>query len=95
VNWVIIPSTIWWSIIFLIAGATYLTYLLNGWALRNANSSLVGAYIYLQPILASLIAISLGKDDLTWQKIVFGAFIFVGVYLVSLPSTFPLLRRKD
>ena len=95
VNWAINPSTIWWSIIFLIAGATYLTYLLNGWALRNANSSLVGAYIYLQPILASLIAISLGKDDLTWQKIVFGTLIFVGVYLVSLPSTFPLLRRKD
>ena len=95
VNWAIIPSTIWWSIIFLIAGATYLTYLLNGWALSNANSSLVGAYIYLQPILASLIAISLGKDDLTWQKIVFGTLIFVGVYLVSLPSTFPLLRRKD
>ena len=95
VNWVVIPSKIWASIAFLIMGATFLTYLLNGWALRHANSSLVGAYIYLQPILASIIAIVLGKDELTWQKIVFGFLIFAGVYLVSLPATFPLLRRKD
>lgn len=95
VEWVNIPSTIWLSILFLIVGATFLTYLLNGWALRHANSSLVGAYIYLQPILASIIAIILGKDELTWQKIVFGLLIFLGVYLVSLPATFPLLRRKD
>lgn len=95
VNWVVIPNKIWASIGFLIVGATFLTYLLNGWALRHANSSLVGAYIYLQPILASIIAIVLGKDELTWQKIVFGFLIFAGVYLVSLPATFPLLRRKD
>ncbi len=95
VNWVVIPSHIWYSITFLIVGATFLTYLLNGWALRHANSSLVGAYIYLQPILASIIAIILGKDELTWQKISFGLLIFLGVYLVSLPSTLPLLRRKD
>lgn len=95
VNWTIIPSNIWYSIVFLIAGATFMTYLLNGWALRHANSSLVGAYIYLQPILASVIAILFGKDELTWQKILFGLLIFLGVYLVSLPATFPLLRRKD
>lgn len=95
VEWALIPTNIWGSISFLIVGATFLTYLLNGWALRHANSSLVGAYIYLQPILATLIAIILGKDALTWQKVVFGALIFAGVYLVSLPATLPLLRRKD
>lgn len=95
VEWGSIPTLIWYDILFLIAGATFLTYLLNGWALRNANSSLVGAYIYLQPILASIIAIILGKDELTWQKVVFGVLIFMGVYLVSLPSSLPLLRRKD
>ncbi len=95
VEWSSISTIIWYDILFLIAGATFLTYLLNGWALRNANSSLVGAYIYLQPILASIIAIILGKDELTWQKVFFGVLIFMGVYLVSLPSSLPLLRRKD
>lgn len=95
VQWEQIPTTIWYSIAFLIMGATFLTYLLNGWALRHANSSLVGAYIYLQPILASLIAIILGKDELTWQKIFFAFLIFVGVYLVSIPTNLPLKRGKD
>ena len=94
VQWEQIPSNIWTSIFFLIAGATFLTYLLNGWALRHANSSLVGAYIYLQPILASVIAILLGKDQLTTHKVIFGLMIFVGVYLVSVPSALPLSRFK-
>jgi drug/metabolite transporter (DMT)-like permease len=94
VQWEQIPSNIWSSIFFLIAGATFLTYLLNGWALRHANSSLVGAYIYLQPILASLIAILLGKDELTMHKVIFGLMIFLGVYLVSMPSALPLSRFK-
>ncbi len=95
VTWSVISTNIWLSIGFLIAGATFLTYLLNGWALRNANSSLVGAYIYLQPILASFIAIALGKDALTWQKILFAALIFTGVYLVSLPAKLPIERNKE
>ncbi len=93
VQWAQMPVNIWWCIVYLVAGATFLTYLLNGWALRHANSSLVGAYIYLQPILASVIAITLGKDELTPAKVLFSAMIFVGVYLVSLPR-FPLLRDK-
>jgi drug/metabolite transporter (DMT)-like permease len=43
----------------------------------------VGAYIYLQPILATLISISLGKDALTAEKIFSAILIFTGVYLVS------------
>lgn len=95
VHWEQIPVDIWSSIFFLIGGATFLTYLLNGWALRHANSSLVGAYIYLQPILASIIAIILGKDELTWHKVIFGIVIFIGVYMVSLPSSLPVNRNKS
>ncbi len=95
VQWQDIPTNIWSSIFFLIGGATFLTYLLNGWALRHANSSLVGAYIYLQPILASVFAIILGKDELTWHKVIFGLVIFLGVYMVSLPASLPVNRDKN
>lgn len=94
VVWTSIPKLIWWSIVFLVFGATYLTYLLNGWALRYANSSLVGTYIYLQPVLASFIAIALGKDSLTWTKIGLSLLIFLGVYLVSL-SKFTFSKHKS
>lgn len=83
VDWSAIPPSIYGAIAFLIIGATYLTYLLNGWALRHVDPSIVGAYIYLQPVLASLIAILLGKDSLTPAKVICAILIFIGVYLVS------------
>ena len=86
VQWHTIPNSIWSAIIFLIIGATYITYVLNAWALRNANATLVGAYIYLQPVLATIIAVSIGKDSLTLPTVLFSLLIFIGVYLVGLPN---------
>ena len=86
VQWQAIPNSIWSAIIFLIIGATFITYVLNAWALRNANATLVGAYIYLQPVLATIIAVSIGKDSLTLPKVLFSLLIFTGVYLVGLPN---------
>ncbi len=77
------PSTIWLAIVFMVVAVTILTYLLNTWSLRYANPSLVGAYIYLQPVLAIIIAIALGKDVFTMQKAAYALLIFAGVYLVS------------
>jgi drug/metabolite transporter (DMT)-like permease len=77
------PVPIWLAILFMVLAVTILAYLLNTWALRYANPSLVGAYIYLQPVLAILIAIGFGKDVFTLQKGLYALLIFAGVYLVS------------
>jgi drug/metabolite transporter (DMT)-like permease len=77
------PTSIWLAIVFMVVAVTILTYLLNTWSLRYANPSLVGAYIYLQPVLAIIIAIALGKDVFTFQKAAYALLIFAGVYLVS------------
>lgn len=98
VDWQGIPGHIYGYIAFLVVGATYLTYLLNGWALRYVNPSVVGAYIYLQPVLASLIAILLGRDELNTIKIYSALIIFIGVYLVSFAekvSIRRLLKRDE
>ena len=77
------PVSIWLAILFMVFAVTIVAYLLNTWALRYANPSLVGAYIYLQPVMAILIAIAMGKDGFTLQKAAFALLIFAGVYLVS------------
>ncbi|RDV16270.1 EamA/RhaT family transporter [Pontibacter diazotrophicus] len=77
------PTSIWLAIVFMVLAVTILAYLLNTWALRYANPSLVGAYIYLQPVLAILIATGFGKDEFTLQKGLYALLIFSGVYLVS------------
>jgi drug/metabolite transporter (DMT)-like permease len=74
---------IWMAVAFVTIGSTFLTYVLNAYALQKASSSLVGSYIYLQPVLAALIAITTGKDHLTIEKVCYILIIFGGVFLVS------------
>ena len=40
-------------------------------------------YNNLQPLIASFIAISVGMDKFTIDKLIAGILIFVGVYLVT------------
>ena len=57
--------------------------MLNAYALRHADSGLVGSYIYLQPVMAAIIAISSGNDTLSMDKILSMLLISFGVYLAS------------
>ncbi|WP_439881821.1 DMT family transporter [Pontibacter sp. MBLB2868] len=77
------PVSIWLAILFMVFAVTIVAYLLNTWALRFANPSLVGAYIYLQPVMAIVIAVGLGSDVFNLQKALYALMIFIGVYLVS------------
>lgn len=83
INFSSFTPQIWLSVVFITVGSTFLTYVLNAYALRKASSSLVGTYIYLQPVLATLIAIVSGKDMLTLEKCCYILIIFCGVFLVS------------
>ncbi|MGI4885168.1 MAG: DMT family transporter [Janthinobacterium lividum] len=77
------PVKIWAEIAYMIVFLTILAYLLNNWALKFASPALLGVYIYLQPVLAVLIAVALGKDSLSWDKAGQAVLIFLGVWLVS------------
>ncbi|WP_018478933.1 DMT family transporter [Pontibacter roseus] len=88
------PVTIWLAIVFMVFAVTIIAYLLNTWALRYANPSLVGAYIYLQPVMAILIAVGVGKDVFTLQKAFYALLIFAGVYLVSRTKQNVLQKEK-
>jgi drug/metabolite transporter (DMT)-like permease len=83
VDWPHLPTGVWAALAFILLGATFLVYLLNNWTLQHVTPSVVGIYIYLQPVLASLIAVGLGKDSLTMDKVLFGIVILSGVYLVG------------
>lgn len=83
VDWASLPLEAWLAIIYVVVFTTFLAYLLNTWALHHVNSSVVGIYAYLQPLFATIMAISLGQDKFTLEKGLYSLFIFAGVYLVS------------
>ncbi len=83
IEWHTFSTKIWLEFSFVVIFTTFFAYLLNIYGLKKLNPSVVSTYIYLQPLLAALFAISLGKDKLDVIKIIAAALIFSGVYLVS------------
>ena len=77
-SWVIILS-----VVYVLIFTTFFAYLLNAYALRAVSPAVVSIYIYLQPVLAALIAIAMGSDTLNFIKILSATLIFLGVYLSS------------
>ncbi len=83
-NWHLFTNHAWLAAGFVVVATTFLAYLLNIYGLKQLSPNVVSMYIYLQPFLASLFAISLGKDKLDLTKIIAGIFIILGLYLVTL-----------
>ncbi|MFN5181696.1 MAG: DMT family transporter [Bacteroidota bacterium] len=86
VKWDLFSSKLWFALAFVVIATTFFAYLLNTYALKELSSTVVATYIYIQPFLASLIAVMWGKDELYAKKVIAGLLIVAGVWLVSKKS---------
>ena len=77
-----IPFDIWMSILFIVFITTGFAYYLINYSLKTVSPNVYGIYIYLQPLVASLVAIVLGKDKLTVIDFIAAVLIMGGVYLI-------------
>lgn len=68
---------------YVVAGGSFLSYLLLIYAQRHLKPPTVATYNYVQPAVAATVGVVLGLDILTWQKILAVALIAVGVYFVT------------
>ena len=87
ISWTTMPNFVLWEVVFVVVGTTFFAYLFNIYGLQRLNASVVSSYIYLQPVLASLIALWVQSDELSFIKLLSATIIFIGVYLVSKKST--------
>lgn len=83
ITWSAIPPIAIWALVFVILGATVLAYLFNILGLNYGSPALVSIYIYTQPVIATIIAITYGSDHLTVSKVISAILVFSGVALVS------------
>lgn len=87
---------IWMALAFVVVMVTFVAYLLNTWALRFVSASVVGTYIYMQPVLAALFSwlfVRIGPErigipgthaaELGWPQVCCAAAIFLGVHMVG------------
>lgn len=83
VDFVSLPTRVWWGAAYAIIMVTVVVYFLNAWTLVKVNSSVVGAFIYLQPIFATLTAILFFGEVFLIKHLIAVCFVFAGVWMVT------------
>lgn len=78
-----IPQDIYAKIAYILFFTSFLVYLLNAFAVKKAGPTLAGLYIYLQPVLAAIIAVILGTDHLSPLKAGLIITIMAGVWIAT------------
>lgn len=87
VAWTQLPFDAIWKMGFVVLCTTFLSYLLNIYALKELSASTISAFIYLQPLIAIFFAVLTGADSLNWTKSIAAILVFIGVYMVSIKKT--------
>lgn len=80
-QWRAVPPQAWSALAFVIAGPTIAAYLMQAWALKYAESSVVAAYTYLQPVFAVILAAIFLREQIRPIALLAGAMIVAGVYV--------------
>ncbi|MDR1937793.1 MAG: DMT family transporter [Tannerellaceae bacterium] len=71
------------GIFYVLMFATFIPYLLIPMSLKRLRPTTVSMYNYIQPIVASLLAVLIGQDSFSIGKLLSAALVFIGVYLVT------------
>ncbi|MDT0691886.1 DMT family transporter [Salegentibacter sp. F188] len=87
VKWTTLPFEAVWKMAFVVLGTTFMTYLLNVYALKQLSASTISSFIYLQPLIAIIYAITTGADTMNWTKAIAATLVFIGVYMVTIKKT--------
>ena len=85
IDWSSFNAVNWWALLYVIVGTTFLAYLLNIFALGTVDPTVVSIYIYLQPIIVTVLSAVWAYGELDTSTLACGGAIFTGVWLVSVP----------
>ncbi len=83
IQWHGMPQGIFLRIGFIVVFTSFLTYLLNLFAIRKLLPTPHSIFIYLQPVIASSYALMMGSDSINLIKLFSTLLIFTGVFLVT------------
>ncbi len=75
---------VWLALGFIICGGSFLTFLLVPIGQRYLRPTVLGMYNYLQPLVASLVAVAAGMDTFGPTKGLATLLVFAGVWIVTL-----------
>ena len=68
---------------YVVVIATFFTYLIFPIGQKTLRPTTISMYNYVQPIVASIVAVVMGLDTFGLDKTLSGIFVFIGVYFVT------------
>lgn len=83
-DWSAVSLIEWTGVGYVVVFATYLAYIFIMIGQKNLRPTIVGMYNYVQPIVATIVGITLGMDHFSIPKAIAVILIFFGVYLVTI-----------
>ena len=88
-DWTAVSVSEWLGTAYVGFFATCIAYICIMIGQKNLRPTIVGMYNYVQPIVATIVGISLGMDHFTFPKVIAVILIFSGVYLVTISKAAP------
>jgi len=85
-SWMSQPWWIYGAAFYSVFFATVVTYSLNYYAMSHVDSSKVALFIYLQPVVAGTLSVSLGLDEITPRLLLSSFLILVGLGLSTIET---------
>lgn len=83
IDWGGFSMNVWIALGFILICITFITFLLNTFALKVLDASIVSTYIYTTPLFTALIGILLDGHSSSISLVIAGTLILFGGYLVS------------
>ncbi|HBJ77243.1 MAG TPA: EamA family transporter, partial [Porphyromonadaceae bacterium] len=79
----ILPCEAYFSLFFILVFVSGIANLCIPYSLKNLKSTTVTSYNYFIPIIASFTSIVIGQDFFSWNKLLAGIMVFMGVLFVN------------
>ena len=82
-DWASLSRGVLWGLVLIVFCATFVSYLLIPIGQRYLRPTLTSMYNYVQPIVASVVAVCWGMDSFNLLKVIAVVFVFTGVLFVT------------
>lgn len=83
VSWAAFDAISWFSLAYLVLGATFIAYQLMNYGISKLGASIAGSFIYTQPFFATIASMLILHETLSLPKIGAALLIMAGVFLTN------------
>lgn len=95
VDYASLPLVAWAEILFIVFCGTFLSYVFFTYGQKILTPTIVGMYNYVQPIVATILAVAIGVGRFGWREFLSMILVFGGVYIVNRAKNFERAKQNQ